>query len=168
MKPSKTPSRKIRMGAAILALLGVSLISQVAAQTAARSDVAIIVNRNNPVVNLTLADLRKIYRGERQYWAGNSPVIPLMRAPGAPEREVILRVVFEMSEERYTQYWVAKVMRAEVSDPPAALYSHGIMQEGVRGNPGAIGYVLQGDVHEGVKVLRVNGLLPGEPGYPVR
>lgn len=163
-----TPLRKTWMGAAIVALLGVSLISQVATGAPASSGVAIIVNSSNPLNNLTLPDLRKVYRGERQYWAGNTPVMLLMRTPGAQEREVILRVVFEMSEERYTQYWVAKVMRADVSDPPAALYSHGIMQEGVRGNPGAIGYVLQSNLREGVKVLRVNGLLPGDAGYPLR
>lgn len=162
------PSRKVWMGAALVALLGVSLISQMATGAPASSGVAIIVNPSNPLNNLTLPELRKIYRGERQYWTGNIPVMLLMRTPGAREREVILRVVFEMSEERYTQYWVAKVMRADVSDPPAALYSHGIMQEGVRGNAGAIGYVAIGDVREGVKVLRVNGVLPSEAGYAVR
>jgi len=117
---------------------------------------------------LTLSELRKIYFGDRQYWKGNLPVLVLMRSRGAPEREVVLRVVFEMTEERYTKYWVAKVMRAEVSDPPASLYSFGILQEGVKGNPGAIGYVNAGDLRPGVKVLRVDGLLPGESGYPLR
>ncbi|PYT52121.1 MAG: hypothetical protein DMG43_12720 [Acidobacteria bacterium] len=88
-----------------------------------------------------------------------------MRSSGAREREVILRVVFQMTEERYTQYWVAKVMRAEASDPPASLFSFGMMQEGVKGNPGAIGYINMNDVRPGVKVVRISGLLPGEPGY---
>jgi hypothetical protein len=73
-----------------------------------------------------------------------------------------------MTEETYTKYWVAKVMRAEVSDPPVSLYSFGMLQEGVRGNPGAIGYVNVNDLRPGIKVLRIDGLLPGEPGYPLR
>jgi len=145
-----------------------SLISFRAVGTPAGADVAIVVNSANPVSNLTLSELRKIYFGDRQYWKGNLPVLVLMRSRGAPEREVVLRVVFEMTEERYTKYWVAKVMRAEVSDPPASLYSFGILQEGVKGNPGAIGYVNAGDLRPGVKVLRVDGLLPGESGYPLR
>jgi len=135
------------------------------AATPAEADVAIIVNPNNPVNNLTLAELRQIYHGERQYWKASSPVVLLMRSSGAREREVILRVVFQMTEERYTQYWVAKVMRADVSDPPASLFSFGMMQEGVKGNPGAIGYINMNDVRPGVKVVRISGLLPGEPGY---
>ncbi len=141
------------------------LITIRAAGTPAEADVAIVVSPSNPVNNLTLADLRKIYMGERQYWTTSSPVIVLMRSPGAREREVILRVVYQMTQEQYTHYWVAKVMRAEASDPPASLFSYGIVQEGVRGNPGAIGYVNMNDLRSGVKVVRIGGLLPGEPGY---
>lgn len=151
--------------AALVCLTGVSLISSLAA--APGPDLAVIVNPENPAKNLTLAELRKIYRGERQYWSANTPVLLLMRSTGARERDVILRFVFDMTDEQYTQYWVAKVMRAEAASQPAPIYSHGMMQEGVRGNAGAIGYVQMSDVRDGVKVLRVNGLLPGDPGYPL-
>src|SRR5216110_1824530 len=89
------------------------------------------------------------------------------RSRGSRERAAILMDVFQMSEEQYTQYWVAKVMRAESSDSPASLFSHGMIQEGVRGNAGAIGYLDMNDVRPGVKVLRINGVLPGEAGYPL-
>jgi len=164
-----TVKKHTKMRILVLACLAASsLIALRAAGTPSDAQVAMVVNLSNPVNNLTLADLRKIYFGDRQYWKGNLPVILLMRSPGSHEREVVLRVVFEMTEERYTKYWVAKVMRAEVSDPPASLYSFGILQEGVRGNPGAIGCVNVSDVRPGVKVLRIDGLLPGESGYPLR
>jgi len=159
---------KLRICLVLSCLAVFSLISFRAVGTPAGADVAIVVNSANPVSNLTLSELRKIYFGDRQYWKGNLPVLLLMRSHGARERGVVLRVVFEMTEERYTKYWVAKVMRAEVSDPPASLYSFGMLQEGVRGNPGAIGYVNVNEVRSGVKVLRIDGLLPGESGYPLR
>jgi len=159
---------KLRICLVLSCLAVFSLISFRAVGTPAGADVAIVVNSANPVSNLTLSELRKIYFGDRQYWKGNLPVLLLMRSHGARERDVVLRVVFEMTEERYTKYWVAKVMRAEVSDPPASLYSFGILQEGVKGNPGAIGYVNANDLRPGVKVLRIDGLLPGESGYPLR
>ena len=159
---------KLRICLVLGCLVVFSLISFRAAGTPAGTDVAIVVNSTNPVSNLTLSELRKIYFGDRQYWKGNLPVLLLMRSHGTHERDVVLRVVFEMTEETYTKYWVAKVMRAEVSDPPASLYSFGMLQEGVRGNPGAIGYVNANDVRPGIKVLRIDGLLPGESGYPLR
>jgi len=159
---------KPRICILVSCLVAFSLISFRAAGTPPGACIAIVVNTSNPVNNLSLADLRKIYFGDRQYWKSNLPVVLLMRSPGSHEREVVLRVVFEMTEERYTKYWVAKVVRAEVSDPPASLYSFGMLQEGVRGNPGAVGYVDANDVRPGVKVLRIDGLLPGDSGYSLR
>src|SRR5258708_5539437 len=153
----------VRMCLVLACLVAFSLIAVRTAGTPAEADVAVIVNPNNPVNNLTLSELRQIYLGERQYWKASSPVVLLMRSPGSREREVILRVVFQMTEQRYTHYWVAKVMRADASHPPASLFSYGMVQEGVRGNPGAIGYVNMSDVRSGVKVVRIGGLLPGEP-----
>ena len=149
-------------------LVAFALISIRTAGTATEADVAIVVNASNPVNNLTLPELRKIYLGERQYWKADTPIVPLMRSTGAREREVLLRVVFQMSPEQYTHYWVGKVMRAEAANPPAAVFSFGMMHEGVRGNPGAIGYVNFNDLRPGVKVLRIDGLLPGAPGYALR
>ncbi len=158
----------VRMCLVIACLAVFSMIAVWATGTPGEADVAIVVNPENPVNNLTLAELRQIYLGERQYWRASSPALVLMRSRGSREREVILRVVFQMTEQRYTQYWVAKVMRAEASDPPASLFSYGMVEEGVRGNPGAIGYVYMNDVRPGIKVVRIGGLLPGEPGYPLR
>jgi len=149
-------------------LLALSLVWSAADGTATEGDIAIVVSPDNPVGNLTLPELRKIYLGERQYWKAETPIVPLMRSTGAREREVLLRVVFQMSPEQYTHYWVGKVMRAEAANPPAAVFSFGMMHEGVRGNPGAIGYVNFNDLRPGVKVLRIDGLLPGAPGYALR
>jgi len=163
----RTKSR-LRIWGALAGLVAFSLISIRAAGTPAETDVAIVVSPSNPVSNLTLAELRKIYMGERRYWTTSSPVIVLMRSQGAREREVILRVVYQMTEEQYTHYWVARVMRAEASDPPASVFSYGMVQEGIKGNPGAIGYISVNDVRPGVKVVRIGGLMPGEPGYALR
>ena len=153
---------------AILALLAaLGLISGPAAQTTEGPDIAIVVNSENSVTNLSMPELRRIFRGERQYWSSNSPVVLLMDAPGARERGVILRTVLQMSEDEYTQYWVAKIMRAEASFPPAAVFSYEMIREGVRGNRGAIGYVSANEVPAGLKVLQVDGRLPGQPGYPL-
>ena len=161
-------AKQMRICITLAFLVGINLIAGLAAQTTKELDVAIIVNPGNAMNNLPVAELKKIFRGERQYWNANSPVLLLMHAPGAKERAVILRTVLEMSEDQYTQYWVAKIMRAEATFPPAAVFSYGMISEGVRGNRGAIGYVNANEVPAGVKVLRVDGLLPGQPGYRLR
>ena len=152
---------------AIATALGLVCFGQEAVERASPQDVAVIVNPKNPAGTLTLAELTKIYRGERQYWKTNLPIVVLFRNGGSYEREVLLHTVFKMTEPQYKQYWVSKIMRAEVTAPPTELFSSGMTKEGVVTIPGAIGCISASDIRSGMKVLRIDGHLPGEPGYPL-
>src|SRR5207248_3349535 len=139
------------------------------APSATTNDIAIVVPASNPINNLPLSELRRIYMGERRYWKSGSAVVVLMRAHGSWEREVMLRVVFQMEEEQYEQFWVGKIMQAEATKPPAEVFSFGMISQGVENIPGAIGFMNAKDVRNGhIKVLRIGGLLPGDRGYPLR
>src|SRR5215831_2224351 len=81
----------------------------------APSDVAIVVRPDVPVENLSFAELRKLLLGDRQFWTSNLRVTLLVRAPGAHEREVVLKTIYQMSEAQFRQYWIAKVFRAEAA-----------------------------------------------------
>ena len=65
-----------------------------AAQTARGNDIAVVVHPDTPVSDLTLSEVRKVLLGERQYWNSKLPVVLLIRAPVARERDVVLRVVY--------------------------------------------------------------------------
>jgi hypothetical protein len=138
------------------------------AQAQQESDIAVVVNDDTPVGDLSLAEVRKLFLGERQYWNAKLPVVLLIRAPVARERDVVLRVIYQMSETQFKQYWVAKIFRAEVASPPKVVYSNDLQYELVSAMPGAIAFVDSRSVHHGVKVVRVEGLLPGDKNYPLR
>ena len=150
-------------------LIWLSMILQCpsAAQTA-RADVAVVVNADTPVSDLSLSDVRKVLLGERQYWNSKLPVTLLIRAPVARERDVVLKVIYQMSEAQFKQYWVAKIFRAEAASPPKIVYSNDMQYDLVTAIPGAIAFVDAKAVRPGVKVLRVDGHLPGEKDYPLR
>ncbi|PYX73848.1 MAG: hypothetical protein DMG72_12120 [Acidobacteria bacterium] len=131
-------------------------------------DVAVVVHPDTPVTNLTLAEARKVFLGNRQYWSTNIPVVLLIRAPVARERNVVLKTIYQMSESQFKQYWIAKIFRAEAASAPKVVYSNDMANELVTAIPGAIAFIDARDVRSGAKVLRVNGYLPGEPGYPLR
>ena len=133
-----------------------------------RSDVAVVANADTPVTDLTLAEVRKVFLGDRQYWNAKIPVVLLIRAPVARERDVVLRVIYQMSEEQFKQYWVAKIIRAEATAPPKIVYSNDMQYELLTAIPGSIALIDARNVHPGVKVLRVDGMLPGEKAYPLR
>jgi ABC-type phosphate transport system substrate-binding protein len=139
-----------------------------AAQTARSTDIAVVVNPDTPISDLTLSDVRKVFLGERQYWSSKLPVALLIRAPVARERDVVLRVIYQMTEAQFKQYWIAKIFRAEAASPPKIVYSNEMQYDLVTAIPGAIAFVDASNVRPGVKVVRVDGHLPGERDYPLR
>jgi hypothetical protein len=129
-------------------------------------DVAVVVNVKNPVNNLSVAELRKLFAGEKHFWSGTVAVKLFVRAPGAEERVVLLKLL-GMSEGEYKQYWTALVFRGDAQSQPVALFSNGMQKEAVTIYPGAVALMILQDVKVGMKVVRVDGHMPQEPGYPL-
>jgi hypothetical protein len=147
---------------ALVALGGV-----MAKGTAQAGDIAVVVRPDVPVTNLTFAELRHLVLGDRQFWTSNVQVTLLVRAPGARERDIILKTVCQMSEAQFRQYWIAKVFRAEAASGPKIVYSNEMAAEMVNAMPGAVAFMDADQVPAGVKVVKVNGLLPGTKDYPL-
>ena len=144
------------------------LLTFLIALPAFAAPVAIVVSPGTPVDDLSFADVRKLFLGERQFWTPKLRVVLLMRAPISRERDVVLRTIYEMSEAQFRQYWISKVFRADVAAGPKIVYSTETAYELVAAIPGAVAFVDASQVPKGVKVLRIGGLLPGDPGYPLR
>jgi ABC-type phosphate transport system substrate-binding protein len=131
-------------------------------------DIAVVVHPDTPISNLSLAEVRKVFLGDRQYWSTNIPVVLLIRAPVARERDVVLKIIYQMSESQFKQYWIAKIFRAEAATAPKVVYSNDMANQLLTAIPGAIAFIDSKDVKPGTKVVRVDGRLPGEAGYPLR
>jgi ABC-type phosphate transport system substrate-binding protein len=144
----------------------VSLLSGVLA--CAASDVAVVVRQDTPVNNLTFAEARKLLMGDRQYWSSNLRVVLLIHAPSARERHVVLKTMYGMSEAQFRQYWISKVFRLEATTGPKIVFSNEMAIELVGAIPGAVGFVDAASVPKDLKVLKIDGLLPGEKGYCLR
>jgi len=151
----------------VLSCLCLALLQPLAAQRH-DVDVAVVVHPDTPISNLSLSEVRKVFLGDRQYWSTNIPVVLMIRAPVARERDVVLKIIYQMSESQFKQYWIAKIFRAESATAPKVVYSNDMANQLVTAIPGAIAFIDSKDVKPGSKVLRVDGRLPGEPGYPLR
>ena len=138
------------------------------AADASPESVAVVAHPGVPVDNLSLAELRRVLLGDRQFWTSSLRVTLLIRAPRTPEREVLLRRVYQMSEAQFRQYWIAKVFRAEAASGPKIIYSNQTATELVAGIPGAIAFVAASQIPRGLKVLKIDGRLPGARGYLLR
>jgi phosphate transport system substrate-binding protein len=138
-----------------------------AAQQEARGQgrLAIIVNRSNPIDNLSSIQLRKIFLAEQVHWPNGRKITVVMREPGEPEREAVLRVIYHMNENDFSRYFLHGTYTGEMQSVPKTLATAGGMRKFVFNVPGAIGYVRANEVDESVKLVRVDGLAPVEQGY---
>ena len=132
------------------------------------ADIAIVAGPEVPADNLTFAELRKLLLGDRQFWSSNLRVTLLVRAPGARERDVVLKTIYQMSEAQFRQYWIAKVFRSEAASGPRIVYSNEMALELAMAIPGTVAFVNATQVPRGLRTLKINGFLPGEKGYPLR
>lgn len=155
---------------AALALVGAAwlLSAPASAHAQAQPDVAVIVNPSVPVDNLTMAELRRILLGDREFWSAGARVTLLVRAPIARERDVVVRQICQMTEAQFRQHWIGKVFRADTPSAPKIVYSADMAIEQVSRTPGALAFVAGPITRKDVKILRIDGRLPGQQGYSLR
>jgi phosphate transport system substrate-binding protein len=149
-------------------------------------DLAIIVNQANPVEDLSRQELRTIMLGERSHWPNGRRITLVMMDAGQPERKLVLREIYHMSEQDFiteklsvrggfawqgyseqdfARHFLRGVFTGEVFVSPKTLATPVGVRKFVFNVPGAIGYVRASDVDSSVKVIRIEGHLPGEKEY---
>jgi len=142
--------------------------ASIAQEIAASSAIAIVVHKDTEVDNLSIEDLRSVFLADQQFWRNRKRIILLVRAPQSDERDFVLNRIYQMSEAQFRQYWIGKMFRAEVPRGPKIVFSTDMTLELVVAIPGSISFMRANDVSDEVKVVRVDGKLPSEPGYPLQ
>jgi hypothetical protein len=132
------------------------------------SAIAIVVHKNTSVDNLSLDDLRNIFLANQQFWPDRTRIILLVRAPATTERTFVLNSIYQMDEAQFRQYWIAKMFRAEVPRGPKIVFSTDMTLELVVAIPGSISFMKADQVTDQVHVVRVDGKLPSDAGYPLK
>jgi hypothetical protein len=131
----------------------------------ATSDVAVVVNSTVPVGDMSFTELRRVFLGDRQFWSSSLRISVLLHAPAARERDVLLKTVYEMSEAQVRQHWIGKVFRAEAPSAPQMFFSDEEIVQALAAIPGSIAAVDVTRIPRGLRVLKIDGRMPGEPGY---
>ena len=107
----------------VLSCLCLALLQPLAAQRH-DVDVAVVVHPDTPISNLSLSEVAKSFSATVSIGAHNIPVVLMIRAPVARERDVVLKIIYQMSESQFKQYWIAKIFRAESASAPKVVYSN--------------------------------------------
>ena len=112
--------------------------------------IAVIVNNDNPVTDISLSDLAKVYTGEITNWkelgGGDSEIVLIGREAGSGTRDGFESITGTADKCQYRQ----------------ELTSTGDVITTVSQNPDAIGYASLASVKDSVKALSVNGVTASE------
>ena len=104
-----------------------------------------VVHPDNPIVNLTMDQLKAVYKGDVKNW----------KELGGEDRKIVV-ISRDTSSGTY-EVWEAKVMESERVFPGALLQaSNGAVVQAVSNNKNAIGYIGLGYISDSVKALMVN------------
>ena len=155
-----------RIVAGVTLLVSAHLL--LADEVVSQSPIAIVVHKDSPVENLSLHDLRSIFLADQQFWPNRTRITLLVREPQSDERSFVLDRIYEMSEAQFRQYWIAKMFRAEVPRGPKIVFSTGMALDLVVAIPGSISFTRADSVTDNVRIVRVDGMLPSDDGYPLR
>lgn len=140
----------------------------VAQESESSGPIAIVVHKDTEVDNLSLHQLRNIFLANQQFWPDRKRIILLVRAPKSEERDFVLNTIYQMDEAQFRQYWIAKMFRAEVPRGPKIVFSTDMMLDLVVAIPGSISFINANETTDDVKVIRVDGKLPTDEGYPLK
>lgn len=106
-----------------------------------------VVHPKNPVKNLTLAQLKAIYKGEIKNW----------KEVGGEDKEIVI-ISRDTSSGTY-EVWEEKIMNKERVSPAALLQaSNGAVAQAVSKNTFALGYVGLSYLNKDMKALTVDGV----------
>jgi hypothetical protein len=124
---------------------------------------AVVVSASAPFQELSTAELRRVFLGQTVE-KGGVKLIPLNHPIKGAHRTRFDRAVLRMSPDEVGRYWVAERIRGARS-APKSVSSSALLLKVVAKIPGAISYVPASEVRPGVKVVRIDGKLPGDSGY---
>jgi hypothetical protein len=152
----------------IVVLVATSALTLVAAARLEADDVAVIVNKSNPVQSMTMVQLRKIVLGQEPKWSGGKKIAVLMLTPGKPERDGTLRIVCGMNETDFTLHFLHASFGTDGGDPPKSIGSGVQLRALVAGTANAVGFVKTSDLDSSVKIVMIDGSGPGQPTYKLK
>jgi ABC-type phosphate transport system substrate-binding protein len=153
------------MASLVIALVSVFPIQPV---QAAGDAIVVMVNASNPVENLSLSELKKLFMSDRSKWDSGRAVAPVMVSPGAPERTAFLKIVCGMNDAEFGKYFLQAAFNGKSATPPKEVSSGAAVKSNVGNSPGAIGFVKASEFPSGnptVKAVKIDGAAAGEPGY---
>ncbi len=148
-------------------LLGATLALGQETATREAPALAVIVNPNNPVTDLSVSQLRAYLKMERQFWPNGRRCEIFLRPSDTLETRILLDKIYKLPKDALDKYWDGKLYRGDIPSKPIPVPSAAAAASRVRESEGGISIVLANEIPSGVRVLTIGHAKPGDPKYPL-
>ncbi len=135
----------------LIVLVTILLIAGAASNLQAQEKLAIIVNKQNPINNISMSQLISIYRGQETLWPNGQMIVLVNQAMGNQDRLTFYEEILGVSSA--TKFYISGTLAPIRSVIQSS--SKGIKLF-VSNMPTAIGYISQDEIDDSVKVLTID------------
>lgn len=136
--------------------------------------IAVIVNNKNKKKELSLNIIKNIFFKRQTHWGpDSSSIIVLNQQPRSVCRKKFERLALEKDSQEMVDYWIERRIRGQ-GVPPPSISSDLMVVRIVSRQESAVGYIcgrpdaLRKKLHEDTQIVRIDGKLPGDPGYKLK
>jgi len=123
---------------------------------------AVVVGKGNATSVLTSVNLAKILKAQTRTWPDGSAITVVIREPGSPEMQIVRDRLYKISPDELKALVISHKGFIVVASSDEDLLHI------VESTRGALGLVDVYSITHGVKVLKIDDLLPLEAGYLLR
>jgi hypothetical protein len=129
---------------------------------ALEAGIVIVVNPENTLTDITSAELKEIYLGNKTQWANGTQITPVLYPLGSKLNEFFLNKICGMDEQAFNGYWESRGSSAKIL--PMFVDQDDWMIQYIRRSVGAIGFADSRKTSE-IRVLKLDGKSVGSQGY---
>lgn len=142
----------------VLLFLSINILSS--------AQIAIVVNSNNPVSELSINELKAIFLGKQVYFRQGENLILL--CDYKPDIDEFCTKVYGYSGKTMNKHWFQLIFSGTSANPPKKMNSVENLLNFISIQQNAIGYISVKNIPQnvkGIKVLKIEGQLPGGKDY---
>ena len=122
----------------------------------------VVVEKDNPVSNLTATELTKIFCGHMRTWPDGKPVKVIMRDPSSADMQIVMHKLLNLSPDQIQSFIQSHRGEIMIADSDDAVLRY------VSSTRGAIAIIDLYSLTKDVNVVKIDGKLPVEQGYFLR
>lgn len=136
-----------------------------AAGLAGIKNMAVVVSAGSKLTDVPLADLTKLCKGMQKTWPDGKTFTLVMKDPDSPDMHAAAQKLFGAAPGE-AKSMIAKLNESRVT--VKIVDNDEDLLRTVGATPGAAGIIDVYSINSSVKVLRVDGKLPFDIGYPLK